>query len=377
MIGTLLVLLGSCCHVGPVAGAAPAALERVTVAADGHGFVLTPSGRPFRPWGLNYGNRGRLLEDFWGAEWSTVVDDFRAMKRLGANVVRVHLQLAKFMVGPKRPHAAALRRLGRLVRLAERAGLYLDVTGLGCYRTADVPAWYDRLAEAQRWAVQARFWGAVAARCSASPAVFCYDLMNEPVVPGGRRKPGRWYSGKPFGGYDFVQFISLDPAGRPRGAVAGRWIATLTAAVRKHDRRHLITLGLLPSTPKWGHLSGFIPDKVAPQLDFLSVHIYPEKAKGAEALKTLRQFAVGKPLVVEETFPLACSTAELEAFLRASRGTACGWMGHFDGQTPERLEERRKGRELTLPEALMLESLKLFRKMKPEMTGNGPQRPRR
>ena len=37
---------------------------------------------------------------------------------------------------------------------------------------------------------QARFWEAVATRCAGSPAVFCFDLMNEPVVPGGRREPG-------------------------------------------------------------------------------------------------------------------------------------------------------------------------------------------
>ena len=49
-----------------------------------------------------------------------------------------------------------------LVRLAEETGLYLDVTGLGCYHRGDVPAWYDALDEAARWDVQARFWSAVA-----------------------------------------------------------------------------------------------------------------------------------------------------------------------------------------------------------------------
>ena len=30
--------------------------------------------------------------------------------------------------------------------------------------------------------MQARFWEAVAATCRNRPAVFCYDLMNEPIV---------------------------------------------------------------------------------------------------------------------------------------------------------------------------------------------------
>jgi hypothetical protein len=90
------------------------------------------------------------------------------------------------MEGPDRPKQASLERLGRLLDLAERVGLYLDLTGLGCYHKPDVPAWYDRLAEPERWAAQGHFWEAIARRCASSPAVFCYDLMNEPVVPGGK-----------------------------------------------------------------------------------------------------------------------------------------------------------------------------------------------
>jgi hypothetical protein len=341
-------------------------LPRVEVARDGKGFVLAPTGQRFVPWGLNYGNAGRLLEDFWETEWATVAGDFREMKELGANVVRVHLQLGKFLEGPDRPNARALDRLGRLVEEAERAGLYLDLTGLACYRPADVPAWYDGLDEARRWSVQARFWSSVAERCAHSPAIFCYDLINEPLAPAQRGQPGQWYSGK-FGDYNFIQWISLDPAGRPRDEVARQWIRTLTRAIRDHDPRHLITVGLLPSTPEWGHFSGFVPQKVAPELDFISVHIYPTKGKVDEALKTLQGFAVGKPVVIEETFTLTCSAPELEEFLRRSRGIACGWMGHSDGQTIEQLEGLKRSKALTLSQAIWLEWLTVFRKMGPTM----------
>jgi hypothetical protein len=87
---------------------------------------------------------GRLLEDYWHDEWPTVVEDFREMKALGANVVRVHLQLGRFMAEADRPHGKNLARLGDLVRLADETGLYLYLTGLGCYHRADVPPWYDR-----------------------------------------------------------------------------------------------------------------------------------------------------------------------------------------------------------------------------------------
>jgi aryl-phospho-beta-D-glucosidase BglC (GH1 family) len=128
---------------------------------------------------------GRLLEDYWDEEWGAVEEDFQEIKALGANTVRIHLQTGKFMRSPRKPDGAALRRLARLVRLAERTGLYLDLTGLGCYHKQDVPEWYASMSEADRWCVQARFWEAVAKTCAQSPSIFCYDLMNEPVVPGG------------------------------------------------------------------------------------------------------------------------------------------------------------------------------------------------
>jgi hypothetical protein len=311
----------------------PRGMESVRVADDRRGFVLAPSGRAFIPWGLNYGNAGRLIEDLWESDWPTVETDFREMKKLGANVVRVHLQFGKFMEAADRPSPKALDRLGRLLALAKSTVLYLDLTGLACYRKADVPPWYDGLSEEDRWSAQACFWSAIAARCEPSPAVFCYDLMNEPFAGGGDKKPGDWYSGKPFGGYDFVQWVALDLRGRSRDEIAQLWIKRLTRAIRETDRRHPVTVGLLPWIPVWGHLSGFVPEKVAPELDFVSVHIYPEKGKVDDALATLKRFAVGKPVVVEETFMLSCSGAELEDFLVRSRQTACGWMGHYDGQS--------------------------------------------
>src|SRR5688572_26531553 len=89
-------------------------IERVRVDADGRGFVLEPSGRPFIPWGFNYSTSSRLVEDCWDDEWKTVADDFSEMKRLGANVVRLHIQFARFMDGPDKPNERSLRQLGRL-----------------------------------------------------------------------------------------------------------------------------------------------------------------------------------------------------------------------------------------------------------------------
>ncbi|OAI45922.1 hypothetical protein AYO44_12250 [Planctomycetaceae bacterium SCGC AG-212-F19] len=195
-----------------------------------------------------------------------------------------------------------------------------------------MPAWYDKLAEKDRWDVQARFWEAVAGRCAKCPVVFCYDLMNEPIVPSGRNKEGNWL-GPPFGGKHYVQFITLDQQDRPRPEIARQWIRHLTAAIRKHDHRHLITVGLVDwSLDRPGLTSGYVPDKIVDDIDFLSVHLYPEKEKVDEALKTLAGFSVGKPVVIEETFPLKCSLAELDQFIEGSRKHATGWIGFYWGE---------------------------------------------
>ena len=96
----------------------------VQVAKNKKTFILKSSGRPFVPWGFNYDHddKGRLLEDYWEDEWPTVEAHFGQMKKLGANVVRVHLQLGKFMDGPEKPNGKALDRLGKLLQLAERLG---------------------------------------------------------------------------------------------------------------------------------------------------------------------------------------------------------------------------------------------------------------
>lgn len=342
----------------PPAGPA-GAMEWVELASDGRTFQLATSHRLFVPVGFNYDHddRGRLLEDYWENEWETVVEDFREMQALGANVVRIHLQFGAFMEAPDSPKESSLRQLDRLLALAEATGLYLDLTGLGCYHKPEVPSWYDRLTESQRWKAQAVFWSAVAARCKDSPAVFCFDLMNEPIVPGNRRRDD--WLGKSFAGKYFVQFITLSAKNRPRPDVARQWIHTLVQAIRRHDRRHLITVGLVPwSVPRAGRItSGFDPARISEELDFLAVHVYPERGKVDEAVAIVRAFArTGKPVVIEEIFPLKCGTDELAQFVERVGPQVSGWIGFYWGKT---LEEYNAGE--TLADAVGRAWLQFFR----------------
>ena len=356
----LLPLLAFC------AGTA-CALEPIRISPDGKSFVQGEPGKPFRVWGVNYdhdstGKNGRLLEDYWIGEWDTVRSDFAEMKELGANVVRIHLQVAKFKDAPETPNEKSLAQLRRLLALAEETGLYLDITGLGCYHKADTPKWYDAMDEAARWKVQARFWTAVAQTCRASPAVFCYDLMNEPVI-GGNTAEG-WVAGE-LGGKNFVQRLTLEPGKRTQIEIAKAWVDQLTAAIRAEDAKHLITVGVIPWALVWPNAKPvFYSPEVSPALDFVSIHLYPKKGEVDKALTAMAVYDIGKPLVIEETFPLECGLEEMDDFLKRSRPRAEGYISFYWGRT---IKEYAAAKEDPLAAAIMGAWLKQFQKLAPAM----------
>jgi hypothetical protein len=340
-------------------------LEPIRVSDDGTHFVRGASGERFVVWGVNYDHdgSGRLLDEYWFDEWDTVVEDFREIRAMGANCVRVHLQLGKFMDGPDEPNRAALRQLGKLVTLAETTGLYLDVTGLACYHKKNIPDWYDKLEEQRRWAVQAAFWEAVAGACRESPAIFCYDLMNEPILPG-KEPATEWLAGE-LGGKFFVQRLSLDLQGRTREEVAKAWVETMVRAIRRHDKRSMITVGVIP----WVFVFGggkplFHSPPVGEKLDFVAVHFYPKQGEVEKALKALKAYEVGKPLVVEEMFPLKCGSDELVELIRKSAAHADGWISFYWGTPAAELQAKK---DRSIGEAITAEWLKKFAELSDSM----------
>src|SRR4051794_25973297 len=353
---------------------APRRLDWIRPSPDKTHFVREGTNERIVMWGFNYDHddAGRLLEDYWGDEWDTVAEDFREMKAPGANVVRVHLQLARFMKDAERPDETNLDRLRKLVRLAEETGLYLDVTGLGCYHKKDVPGWYDRLEESARWDVQARFWKAVAGACVDSPAIFCYDLMNEPILTGGDGKKD-WLPGEPLGGKHFVQRITIDAQGRSDKEIARAWIERLTTAIRSVDRRHMITVGVIPWAQVFkGAKPLFESPEVGGPLDFVSVHFYPKAGDLDGSPAAPRAYEVGKPLVIEEIFPLGASIEETAAFIERSRAHVDGWISFYWGKSIEEYEKAGDPKG-----ALVSGWLRRFRALSPDSPSDGKKAPGR
>jgi hypothetical protein len=97
---------------------------------------------------------------------------------------------------------------------------------------------------------------------------------------------------------------------------------------------------------------------VAEDIDFVSVSPYLKMGRVGEALKALAGFAVGEPVLIEETFPRECSPVELEEFIEVSKKHAAGWIG-FNRWRPH--EELRGSN--TIANALTLGCLESFQRM--------------
>lgn len=364
----MIVMLGSLLVAGPGnAGETPPEpnMPRVRLSKDGTHFILAGTEQKFVPWGFNYlGSFEKLAEDDWDTPegWQRIDTDFGEMRKLGANVVRWHLQFETFVKAPDQVDAAQLVRLKALLEVAQKHHLYLDLTGLNCFRLKRIPAWFDALPENERWLVQAKFWEAVAKTCTGDSVVFCYDLMNEPVINEPRKDEHPWVGGE-LGGFHFVQRISNKLGGRDSKDIAAAWVKSQVEAIRRHDPATLTTVGVIPWAFVWATAKPiFYSPQAARHLDFVSIHVYPAPNQLEKELAALAVYDIGKPLVIEETFPLACSIADLDKFIDAASDRVDGWVSHYFGHT---VAEHRAGAEPSGP--LVAEFLEYWMKKGPQL----------
>src|SRR5204863_5482360 len=137
---------------------------------------------------------------------------------------------------------------------------------------------------------------------------------------------------------------SLDFAGRSGQEVARAWVEKMVAAIRREDRRHLLTIGAIP----WAlHFPNAKPDfyskEVSQNLDFVSVHFYPKSLEVKKALKALKAYDIGKPIMIEEMYPLSCSLEEMNQFIDGSKSIAAGWISFYWGRTIAEYKAEKRG----------------------------------
>ncbi len=331
-------------------------METVKIATERTGFVLSPSGERFVPWGHNYASvdiMERLANDPQRVE-----REFAEMKAAGTTVARIHPEMPRFLTGPGEVAAPALSQLQRLLEIAEDSGIRLMITGLACYKIDERMAWYDSMDEQERWKTQAFFWETIARACAESPAVFAYDLINEPGAVGDPKEG--WYLGR-MGDVEFCQRLSLDAGTRSGDDIFRQWTTLMVSAIHQYDQTHLITMGMLPFPAA--------NKAAAEQLDFVSPHLYPKSGKVDAEIELLKKFDWGKPIVIGETFPLSCGVDDERDFLLKSRPFAQGWIGHWPDESPERLAQLEETGKGTIHSAIWLSWVNLFKELGPQMTG--------
>lgn len=317
-------------------------LEPVEVNPTGTGFQLAKSHRPFEVWGFNYFRRPStsdttelILEEYWG-DYNLVAADLQEMKALGANTVRIHLQFGKFFPNSNlTPDSTQLGHLQQFVTMAEGVGLYVQITGLGCYYTSVNPAWYMALGEDDRLTAQETFWNTISATLQGRNAVFAYDLINEPTIPNEGETRTNWLTDSNFGGSYYVQYLALARNGRTPTQISKAFFDRMAAAIRQHDQKTLITTGIIPITKGWFYGSG-----TDASLDFADFHYYPTAGGIESEIAELSSLSAtyGKPVSVGETSNLFVGTTQLKYFIDGTAANTSGYFAHYWGWRPEEYE---------------------------------------
>jgi hypothetical protein len=335
-------------------------LERLTTSTAGGGtFVGASTGVTFVPWGHNYGPvEGLLDDDSWyqPARFAEIVSDLRELKQMGATVLRIHPQLNKFMTGPTTVKPAAFDQMNRLAVVAEKLGLYLDITGLGAARkadnnlpdtqpgVADADDWLSDTNEEQRWHAQEIWWEEMARRLKDRTSIAWYNLMNE-MVAGNATE----WCGPEFGGLCFVQTITLQLGPRDQGTVLRTWIERMRQAIERGEGKlrtqadHTVTASNLLFANKTitGDLDDVMLDHTYPG-DIQETANVNEVTTEIQAIKANK--ITGKPMVLEEFFfaldtdpnppSYSCDTTTcLERTMYETRPEVNGWIGHASGTT--------------------------------------------
>jgi len=370
-------------------------MRLITVSPDNRGFIDRDSGRPYIPFGTNYydphtGWAPKIWRQF-NAE--KVRQHFRLMSDIGVNCARVFLTAGSFQPGAETIEQQALKKLDKLVEIARQSGIRLILTGPDHWEGS--PAYWrpDRFAGEPALTALERFWNVLGRRYRAEPAIFAWDLLNEPQMPWFNinwRPKWNDYLQKTYKNWDALKAawdkeLTNDdqwgniaiPHNQPgidnprlrdfqhfREALADQWVRRQVEVLRRADPTHLITIGYIqwsyplvrPGAP--GRYSAFSPHRQAKWLDFMTIHFYPtmggpfdSEEKWQQNLDYLQAVLaychVGKPVVLGEfgwygggapqQHPHLSEKQQsrwITAEIEASRPLACGWLSWPFADTP-------------------------------------------
>jgi hypothetical protein len=338
--------------------AEPANMQLIVTRADSRGFVERDSGRPYVVFGTNYydphtGWAPKIWRQF---DSEKVRRHFQVMSELGVNCARVFLTAGSFQPNAETIEQRSLEKLDALIRIARETGIRLLLTGPDHWEGR--PSYWkpDRFTGEAALQALERFWDVLGRRYRGEPAIFAWDLLNEPHLPWfieqWRPKWNDWLQ-KTYGSWELLKAAWGDEltererwgkvavaknqpdSGNPRlrdwqlfrEHLADRWVRRQVEVIRRADPTHLITVGYIqwsyplirPGNPS--RYSAFNPRSQARWLDFVTIHFYP---------------TLGNPFDSEENWDrnLDYLRAVL-AYCHTSKPVVLGEYGWYGGGAPQ------------------------------------------
>jgi endo-1,4-beta-mannosidase len=370
-------------------------MELIKVAPDGRGFVELDSGHPYIPFGTNYydphtGWAPKLWRQF---DAEKVRQHFRVMSGMGVNCARVFLTAGSFQPTAEKIEEQALAKLDMLVEIARENGVRLILTGPDHWEGQPDYWKPDRFAGQEALQALERFWAVVAHRYRGEPAIFAWDLLNEPHIPWfveqwrpmwnawlhstyGNREALKTAWGDELNEADEWGNVAvpenLPNPGNPRlldwqnfrEHLADEWVRCQVEAIRRVDPTHLVSVGYiqwsypLVRSGNPGRYAAFNPRRQARWLDFVTIHFYPilggpfESEQGWQKnigylQGVLAYCHTGKPVVLGEFGWYGGGAPQQNPYLseqqqalwisgeiEASRSLADGWLSWPFADTP-------------------------------------------
>jgi len=338
--------------------AEPSKMQLIETGPDGRGFVECDSGHPYIVFGTNYydPHTGWAPKIWRRFDPEKVRRHFHIMKKIGINCARIFLTAGSFQPDAEIIDEQSLKKLDTVIQIAGETGIRLLLTGPDHWEGR--PSYWrpDRfVSEAALQAIE-HFWEVVGRRYRGEPAIFAWDLLNEPHLPWFieqwrplwntwlRKKYGSWESLKAAWDNELTEGERWGkvtvPENRPdsgnprlrdwqlfREHQADQWVRRQVEALRTADPTHLITIGYI----QWSYplirmgnpsrYSAFNPHRQARWLDFVTIHFYP---------------TLGNPFGSEEKWISNLSYLQaVLAYSHTSKPVVLGEYGWYGGGAPQ------------------------------------------
>lgn len=375
-------------------------MEIIRVHPSGWGFIEKGTNRPFIPWGCNYydpftGWAPHLWEEF---DPGRVTEQLGHIQSVGGNVIRIFTTVKNVLLDPKKINLTGIKKMESMLSRAEACNLRVIWSGPSLWEGA--PDWWREDAPYEAYAnpglitAMQTAWRGIGGAFRGHPALFAYDLHNEPFAPWKRSAilNVKWTVWRKRYAPEAPEKLPapIEPQNcnwhndlqRFREYLAVEYVRQMTDAIRSTDDTHLITIGLHQKSAPFDWYppdpyAAFNPHSLAEYLDYISVHYYPhhnfhpnlyrdpyETAEGfKETLWHARAvcryvYNIDKPVVLEECGwygggsvlignreqPLRSEeeqTAWCKGLVEATHNDVCGWLFWPYRDTPTALDPSR------------------------------------